>query len=343
MKRFYLVILAVLLVIAVYFYFSNNASTLNREFSDFAIQDTSQITKIFIADDKGNTALLEKQNDRSWKVNGRFKARQDGINVLMKTFKRIDVREPVPKSALNTVIRELAVKSTKVEIYTGDAKPEKVYYVGHATKSHYGTNMLLEINGEKSTVPYVTHVPGFFGYLSTRFFTDEDLWRHRGIFEFEPDAIASIEVRYLEKPENSFILTRNVDDSFVLEVIGSKEKTQSLDANAVDSYLDNYSSVHFEFVDRETPLESIDSVQQTPPLHTFIVTNTDGEKVTLETFYKPITDGTINELTGEPYEYNIDRLYGWINREDFVIMQWPTVDQLMAYPQDFQMSENVEN
>jgi hypothetical protein len=67
----------------------------------------------------------------------------------------------------------MAAKSTKIEIYS---KGEKVkqYYVGHATQDNTGTYMLLtnpetDKNYEE---PFITHIPGFEGFLSTRYLTE---------------------------------------------------------------------------------------------------------------------------------------------------------------------------
>ena len=343
MKRIrYIIVLIVLLLIASYLYFTRSGTTLKSEYSDFAIEDTASIDKIFISDYEGQNALLERQQDNTWKINDKHKVRKDAIELLLKTFNRISIREPVSKAKFETVVRELAAKSTKVEIYTGNNKPAKVYYVGHATKTHYGTNMLLEIDGNKSSVPYITHVPGFFGYLSTRFFTDESLWRDRAIFELKADQIASIEIRFLEKPLNSFKLER-LQHSFVLTDLNTMEKTTEVNQVNTQDFFNKFKSVHFEFIDEESSEETIDSVINSPALHQIIVTKTTGETVELNTYYKPVTDGTINQITGQPFKYNLDRLFGWINKDDFVLMQWPTLDQILAYKQDFMVFENVEN
>jgi len=343
MKRVhYIIVLIILLISASYFFFSKQTSTLKSEYSDFAIEDTGSVSKIFIADHEGNNALLERQSDNNWMINGKYKVRKDAIELLLKTFNRIGVKEPVSKVTFETVVKRLAVRSTKVEIYMGGEKPSKVYYVGHATKTHYGTNMLLEINGKKSSIPYITHVPGFFGYLSTRFFTDEDLWRDRAVFEIETDQIASIEMRFLENPLKSFKIER-LQNSFVLTDINTMEKTSDINAVMVDEFFQKFKSVHYEFIDRESSEEVVDSVKNSPPLHQIRVENLEGDIVEVYTYYKPITDGTLNPVTGEVYKYNLDRMYAWINKHDFVLMQWPTIDKILAYKQDFIAKENVEN
>ena len=58
----------------------------------------------------------------------------------------------------------------------------KTWYVGTATPSHTGTYMVLETPEGRGAKPYVVHMEGFTGYLSTRFFTSERDWRYTGMF-----------------------------------------------------------------------------------------------------------------------------------------------------------------
>ena len=118
--------------------------------SDFAIKDSKSIDKIFIVASTGKSVTLSKQ-DTNWLVNGKYNARPDNIRLLLKTFRRIDVRSPVPKAAVNNIITEIATGATKVEIYQGNDKPSKIYYVGNPTNDNQGTYMILETDGVKST------------------------------------------------------------------------------------------------------------------------------------------------------------------------------------------------
>lgn len=172
-NKLLLVLLVVLIAVAAVIYFNNDKGATIDDIegakSEFGVEDTSSITKIFIADAKGETVTLERKKD-NWLVDGKYNARPDNIRLLMKTFGRIKVRMPVPKAARNNIITSLATEAIKVEIYQGDKQPSKTYYVGGPTSDHQGTYMLLETEGVKSTVPFITHIPGFYGYLTARFF-----------------------------------------------------------------------------------------------------------------------------------------------------------------------------
>ena len=150
--------------------FSNQSS----DFKNFAIKDTSKISKFRISDTEGNEILISRDNSsRNWMIYGTsFKANQPSVDLLMETFYRIRVKQEVPNSALNTVINRLSVRHKKVEIFTTKELPFKTWYIGSPTQDHTGTYMLLQIGEEKGIKPYVTYKPGMYGSLEVRFFTD---------------------------------------------------------------------------------------------------------------------------------------------------------------------------
>jgi|GEM_PF-4052582 len=60
-NRILLLIVVLLLSVTGYYYFKNSDSTIKKELRDFAVADTSSIDKMFLADKKGNKALLERK------------------------------------------------------------------------------------------------------------------------------------------------------------------------------------------------------------------------------------------------------------------------------------------
>ena len=136
--------------------------------TNFAIADTSLVTKIFIAGTNGESVLLERRSDtRFWTLNGKHLARKDATDLLLKSFARAEVKGAVPELKRSTVIRNLSGSGKKVEIYLGDDKLDKTWYIGTATPSHTGTYMLLETPEEgKSQEPFIVHLEGFVEYLS---------------------------------------------------------------------------------------------------------------------------------------------------------------------------------
>ena len=60
-----LIVLALMLAATGYFVYTYKGSTINKELSDFAVDDTASINKIFLADKDGKQITLTKQHPAS--------------------------------------------------------------------------------------------------------------------------------------------------------------------------------------------------------------------------------------------------------------------------------------
>ncbi|MBP9176237.1 MAG: hypothetical protein KBF67_01950, partial [Flavobacteriales bacterium] len=149
MNRRILLFVVLLVLGGIAWWLSSNSgpTTLDRPLSDFAVPDTSRVSRIFIADRKGATIDL-KRTANGWTLNDTYKAKPADVNMLLRTFKRVEVKSPVPKSAEATALRVMGASAKKVEIYEGGDVPSKIWIVGHGTQDHFGTYMLLEKPGE---------------------------------------------------------------------------------------------------------------------------------------------------------------------------------------------------
>ncbi len=327
-NKILILLLVILIAAAIYFFMTQTSGTIGSsagEKSDFAIEDTASISKIFITDAQGQSVTLTK-TEKEWIVDGKYTARPDNIRLLMKTFSRIDVRSPVPKAAFNNVITQIATSATKVEIYQGDDKPSKTYYVGGATLDHQGTYMVLETEGVKSSAPFVMYIPGNYGYLTTRFFTEPEQWRDAVVFRYSPKEIKSIEVNYFENPDSSFIINNN-GSQFALSEIGSKEVIP-VDTAILNEYVNRYRKIYYEMIDVESPKEKIDSTIASPPYMSIEVKDLQGETNKIVIYHMPNFRKLENPKNLEVYEYDVDRMYAYLNNELFIYIQFATFDNI---------------
>jgi hypothetical protein len=293
--------------------------------SDFAIKDTASISKIFITDAKGGKVTLTRGDDE-WIVDGKYVARPDNIRILMKTFSRIDVRSPVPKAAFNNVVKQIATGAIKVEIYQGEEKPSKTYYVGGATLDHQGTYMVLETEGVKSTTPFVMYIPGNYGYLTTRFFTEPAQWRDAVVFRYLPEEIKSIEINYFEKPAASFAINR-INNQFTLSNIGSLEIIP-IDTMILNEYVNRYRKIYYEMIDIDSPQEKIDSTIASSPFISIEVKDVEGVSNKIVIYHMPNFRKITDPITTEVYDFDVDRMYGYLNDELFTYVQFATFDNI---------------
>ena len=310
-----IIIAIVLLFVAFYFYLSQKQGTISKELKDFAIEDTSSVNKILMVNKENNQVLLERKND-IWMVNEKYIARKDAVNVLLKTLNRIDVKAPVARSMFETVVGKLAVKSIKVEIYQNN-KLTKTYYVGGPTTDQYGTYMLLE----NSTQPFVMHIKGFRGYLTPRYFIDENQWRDRILFNYHFNQISSIIVEQPLKPDQSFRLLNMGDNKFELESLKNRNKIISFDTIKVKQYIASFKKIYFDSFVKYIDQEKKDSILSTSPHYRIIVEDINGDLKSITTYYKP-NDGLLND-EGKLLRYDPDYEYAMIeNDQEMVLIQY---------------------
>ena len=298
MSKKNLILLFVLIIIgsvAFWMYQRNHASSIaENEFTQFAITDTAQIQKIFIADHDGNKALLERKADsRLWTLNGKYLAREDAINNLLQAIHRVRVRGNVANTARDNMMKIMATSGKKVEIYTHDPEePVKVYYIGPNTPDHCGTIMLLELEGQKSPEPYICHMEGFTGFLNPRFFAEEMEWRYTGIFDHPKLDISKIDFQFNNPNWNYQIL---FDGGNHLQLMAQNQLIPHFDTLAVKDLLIRFKKVHLESYRTFLKPSAEDSIKTTVPLLQILVTSTNGKTEGVRLFAKKGKDVVVDE------------------------------------------------
>ena len=321
----YLAIALGLSAFAFWIYQQNKKSgTFNSK--EFSVSDTASVSKIFLADKKGNKVTLTRIKAGNWMVNDKFNVRNDAINVLLKTFKLIEIKNPIAKSMHNNIIKDMAARSVKVEIYTSDLdEPEKVYYVGGATQNTDGSFMLLQ----GSETPYVTYIPGFNGYLSTRYMVKEKEWRSAEIFNYSTiSQVKSVSVDFVKAPAKSFKIDILNSNTFKLYSINPLKEVLSFDTLALKDYLTAWKFVNFEAFEVVSQSEK-DSTIAIGPEYIFTMYKSDGSKKEIKAFLKR-PSLYAPQLDNRPKTKDVDRMYGLLpNEKDFVLIQYYTFDKLI--------------
>lgn len=345
----------VVILAAGYFFFQEELGFGQPVLKEFAVKDTAEVSKIFLSDTEGRNIDIQRADDQTWwAMDGttkRFRVRDDAIQLMLKTISRIEMKNPVAKPALDNVIRMIAGRNTRVEIYTSDEKPEKIWYVGGATPDNFGTYMLLEtVEDGKSKLPFITHLPGNYGYLSTRFFTDSIEWKYTGLFDKGITDIKTITVNYPPQPENSFRIDYNGGNDIKLYDLSKSAFLTTYDTVAVKNYMLGYKKVHFESYPRHLSLAQQDSILSTGTVFSIEVAYGDGitRKVRahyMEDRYGDRYDDPKIEKTEEEQEEEADRdrLYALINEKEFVGIQYFVFNKLLVPLEEFKGSSSVEN
>jgi hypothetical protein len=339
-NRVTLIIALILLLTAAALFVTNSYSTLKKNVSDFSLQDTASITKIFLADKNNNEVTLERAADGNWLVDGKYTAQQAKISSFLETLMDLEVRSPVPLAARNNVIKRMAVLAKKIEIYQiaprinifgkirlfPHEKLTKTYYVGDVTQDNQGTYMLMEGAEE----PYVVHIPGFRGFVSTRYSTVKADWRDYTVFKTPINEIQSVKVEFPLHPEQSYQIEVQDNQNITLRSLIDNQVVLAYDTVRALNFLTSFEDVRFEsLLAHLIEKEFIDSVSASTPKTIITLTDRRGKVNKVKIFTKEgfapqyAQDGAMLE------PLDLDRAYALVNdEEDFVLIQYYVFDKV---------------
>ena len=337
-NRIAIILAIVMVAIAVLLIWNNRYLTSVRgSSSDFMVWDTAAITKVYLADRMDNETLLER-TDHGWTLNKEYRAHPKKIEQLMYTLYKVRIRMPVSVASHDNVITQLAGRSTKVEIYQNvprinlfykiklfyHEKCTKVFYVGESTQDSHGTFMLRE----GSDQPYIVHIPGFRGYISTRFTANPDDWRDHVIFRESLNNIQSASVEFGDDPMRSFRIDNIGHHSYKLIRLADNQELP-MDTLKVINFLSAFNNINYETLLSNSETEYfIDSITHTPYLHVITLVTKDGREKSITTYAKRAR--TLNTIPIEEREIDVDHMFATINdSHDFVLIQYYTFDKLV--------------
>ncbi|MCI1754224.1 MAG: hypothetical protein LKM36_15585 [Flavobacteriales bacterium] len=324
-----LVVLLTLGAVAWWLWKNNTGNTLAGPLTDFAIQDTASVDRIYIADKVGGVSDLRRatlpSGEPGWTVNG-IPAKTFQVELLLRTFKLVELRAPVPKSAEENVLRVMAGTARKVEIYQGKDTPAKIWWVGQSTQDHFGTYMVLEIPGTgRSNVPFSMGMSGFNGVLNNRFSTDLDSWRSSVVTRY-PDLakVQRLQVEHPAQPDQGFVIT-NANDQMGLQDLQGDPLT--MDSVRVRDAMLALRTGSFENIERELSKEARDSVMHSTPLHILTVTSDRG--VQRVPFWKKAPRSGERNMELELITEDRDRMYALVNDTSLVVVQRFWFDRIL--------------
>ncbi len=277
---------------------------------DFAVTNTDNIGKIFIADRQGGTATLE-QKGKEWLYNGKYPARPSAMKTLLETISKLNVLTIPPNGAVPLMVKELASTGIKVEIYDREGKNLKIYYVGGVTADERGTVLMMD----GAEQPYVVHVPGFIGTIRLRYILGDDEWRDKAIFREKPEEIQSVSVEYPQRKSESFRLEKTGEASYdVQPYFSTTTKSPTPRRKGVaEAYLVQFESMVAEAFETANPLR--DSVKALVPFVILTLKKADGAEKKLR--FWPV-EVEVRSDNGMPF---VTHYFTDVNNEDFLLTQ----------------------
>ncbi|HRH67131.1 MAG TPA: hypothetical protein PLU53_12590, partial [Bacteroidia bacterium] len=196
-----------------------------------------------------------------------------------------------------------------------------------------GTFMMIE----NSSVPFITEIPGFNGYLTPRYCLTLSDWKDPVIFKYSPEEIQNININYTRFPERNLYIARNGEK---IKITGNNGQGElpNVDSVAVDNYFALYNALYYESRENQLTEAQHDSLAKTPSVCTVTVTDKQGNNRRVIIYPMPINEKSLTQqdTLGNPLKYDVDRMIGFIEQEsEWVVIQHYTFDRIFRTPADF--------
>lgn len=326
LKLIVLLVALIALSMLSYFLMKDDSTVLsNKALSDFSVEDTASVDRLELSNTADQNITLVRNNN-TWVEENGMSIDQQMVHTILKTIKRIQVKSPVPEPSQETVIDQIIGSHVKMNIYQ-KGELLKTYYIGHPTKDHYGTYMLLETPSEgRSPEPFIMYLPGHPGHLTTRFVANPDAWKFSGILNLNPLSIEEVQFENYLEPQKSFTIQALAKNEFKL-LDQFEKNTFSFDTVRVRDYLTRYRKVHYDFVENNLTKEMQDSILSSKPFARLKVVSKNGDSKSVECFRRPPRKEEY-DLDGNQVPFDRDLFIGYVDQKELVVCQYYVFDKL---------------
>ncbi len=197
-------------------------------------------------------------------------------------------------------------------------------YWGRMTRADGYMNMMLK----GANAPYAVHIPGFNGFLSTRFFTIPWLWYERIITDMDPRSIKQVVLRYPDSLDVSFDLKVNAPGDFEL----SRLLTGDLIAAnpfRVKQFLLAASKMRYEgaIIPSDPIFGRRDSLEASIPVFEMDIIS-DAQTINIKA-YKIKGPAEAYDPEAEAPEFDQDHLHTILNNDQMVLIQYYALRQVL--------------
>ncbi len=228
MKNVYILIIALALLIGLYFLVRTPSLSSFNPASDFSIPDTSEITQIELMEyakrEKRKEVRLKKQAEGNWIANEKYPVQKGKISNLLKVMHQLEVRETLKDAGQKTAM-ELMNQNHILVTVSGNKGHIKSYMIGPTNPKQSGNVMLMK-GGD---IPVVMTRPGAqIGYLYNYYSPELNEWRDNILFSADSASLKSVSINYYGSSA-SFSISRN-SPAEKMQLLGEKGIQENLDA-----------------------------------------------------------------------------------------------------------------
>jgi hypothetical protein len=313
-QRILYIVAGILGLITVLLIFSNPWETLDKKGENLALKNPENVTSALLTWNSDTIELTKIKN--RWEVNHHFSARPRSINLLLHILEDVEIKSPVSRKNHDAVLKRLHAGGKQLIVFN-DSKKLKTYLIATDSVSTY---MMLE--GSKT--PYRVELRGYSGVnmyelLPVRL----DFWRNNVLFNFNPAEIASVEVIYPGRPDDSYKISRN-DKAYRLFRWNNDKELKDADDMTILDYLGFFSKVEFDLPSDSLRQKALAVTESNDPIFMMTVITIEGVENTVKAYRMPVGGKS------DSGRYNTDNFYALINNDsELVIMNYTDFDPLL--------------
>ena len=311
-----------LFIIAAVYFFTDSNGTLSRRNTNFAVKSTKNIDKIRVSAQNKDEDITLSRKGGQWSVNNKYLAREFAIKNLIKVLSGIDIFKPVSNVQKEQIRILLKNEGLQVEIYKNNRRIN--HYLVSTPQINDEKTYMMKDRGE----PYEVRIPSFNGLVADFYTINENFWRDKIIFDYQPENIQNILVEYPLNKNASFQLINYNDGTFAVKRPLQDSYIKDFDVERVMRYFTYFHDIAFEKIDQHLSVHQTDSIINSTPFCEISVTNFNHHTNSIS-FYRKAPEKAKDEF-GNKVNYDYDRAYAVFNQNnELIIIQYYIFDPLL--------------
>jgi hypothetical protein len=308
-----IIFLAVLVIIGAIIFFGNRNNTLDKEETDFAIKDITQITSIKIKNSDSIFTINKK--DEKWYYNNEFRANSGLVSLCMRIISQVEIKSSIPEKAQTKLAEQ--IKKSGSEIQISDFNKVIRHFFIWADISTRNTYMMM---AEKK-IPYLVSLPSFEGNFAAVFISPKMDWHDLTLLEISPKEISYIKVEKPEKLEQSFQII--IEEGKVIMADIKYNKPIKYSQEAINAYFYSLHKVYADkYVDNHNIIKEILSLS---PFAELQISDKKGNLTDIK-FYRK-AKGKIAKAEKDKLDKN--RCFAVIDDKQLFICKYVNIDPII--------------
>jgi hypothetical protein len=208
------------------FYFLTQDEQASVDKSIFKVEALEQVDRVELTYAEDTVAIAYTSS--RWRVNDRYPADPNMIDVLFATLREAEPKRPVARALSDSIASSLKQKGIRVTLFSGKSVLKSFLAGGNAAKTQA---FFME---EGSDEVYLMAIPGYRVYASGIFEIGEGGFRSKYVFDFNWRNFKSLKASFPATPKENFEVSMG-KEFFTIQGMSS------VDTAKLNSFLDRVS------------------------------------------------------------------------------------------------------